>query len=363
MPATNEVIQMTNIHLQLEKRQLEDEIKLLDIQLNRKKVKLYDMNKSIDTQTAVRDKIMEDIAQVRVDLEARKTEANRQMKVYNDQLRDTAAIVGNRNRLLNKVGMLSLEDKTLDQREMSQRKREKTIEEKAMEIKGTLQQLEEQKQLAETIRSAQSSSYYHPTTQEEEFFTKKRGDFLESYEKVGNIAKAAQETGIRPSLISYYKKKYPEFSCDLAIAYDVFKDRLDGEVLDRAMNGVEKTSFYKGEAVETYIEKSDGLLVAAAKAHVPERYDRGKLDRIEGSTTNNVTVNMVSYKDINPNDFGAVANVGVVNFVGEHGDIKRITNDKMSQHDLAIDPSEVVIEAEMVQEQEKSVVFQDDDED
>ena len=113
--------------------------------------------------------------------------------------------------------------------------------------------------------------------------------------------------------------------------------------------------------MDHYIEKNDGLMIAAAKAHIPEKYDRSKLDRIEGATQNNVVVNMISYNEVKPEDFGAIADVGVVNFVGEHGDMKRITGDKFSQHEEAVDPAGAIIDVEVEEQQAKSVVFEDED--
>lgn len=288
-------------------------------------------------------------------------ETERQQQAIDRGLKEFEEVVKNKRGLLMRVGVLSMQDKSLDKREEKLKNREEYLEGKHQEVRMKFEQLQEQKARAIAVRDAQSSSYYKPTATEEEFFLEKRGEFLEAYEEYGNINKAAKECEIRPSLISYYKKKFPDFAGDMQIAYEVFKDKLDGELIDRAMNGQEKPSFYKGEVMDHYIEKNDGLMIAAAKAHIPEKYDRSKLDRIEGATQNNVVVNMISYNDIKPEDFGAIDNVGVVNFVGEHGDMKRITGDKFSQHEEAVDPAGAIIDVEVEDKQAKSVVFEDED--
>ena len=317
------------------------------------------IDKDIEKLKNIKIKLEEGNKELRNERKNLKLEIKRLDKLVEKQLNDTQKVIQNKCQILNKVGLLSMEDRSLDTREEKLRKREETVEAKKLEVENKIKLLEEQKDRAIAIRDAQSSSFYKPTVVEEEFFLGKREDFLTSYEEYGNIAKAAKENDIRPSLIAFYKKKFPDFAGDMQIAYEMFKDRLDGELIDRAINGQEKASFYKGEVVDHYVEKNDGLLLAAAKAHVPEKYDRGKLDRIEGSTNNNVVVNMVSYSGVNPTDFGAVENVGVVSFVGEHGDMKRITNDKMKQHDLAVDPNEEIIDYDVETQQSKSVVFKD----
>lgn len=288
-------------------------------------------------------------------------ETDRQQQAIDRGLKEFEEVVKNKRGLLMRVGVLSMQDKSLDKREEKLKNREEYLEGKHQEVRMKFEQLQEQKARAIAVRDAQSSSYYKPTATEEEFFLEKRGEFLEAYEEYGNINKAAKECEIRPSLISYYKKKFPDFAGDMQIAYEVFKDKLDGELIDRAMNGQEKPSFYKGEVMDHYIEKNDGLMIAAAKAHIPEKYDRSKLDRIEGATQNNVVVNMISYNEVKPEDFGTIADVGVVNFVGEHGDMKRITGDKFSQHEEAVDPAGAIIDVEVEEQQAKSVVFEDED--
>lgn len=319
------------------------------------------LKKRISKNEIIARDLSESILELKAEQKKLKNENKRLDKLVEKHLEETQKVIRNKSQVLNKIGLLSMEDRSLDTREEKLRKREESVEAKKLEVDKKIKLLEEQKERAIAVREAQSSSFYRPSDVEEEFFLEMRGSFLESYEEYGNIAKAAKAHNIRPSLISFYKKKFPDFAGDMQIAYEMFKDRLDGELIDRAINGQEKASFYKGEVVDHYVEKNDGLLLAAAKAHVPEKYDRGKLDRIEGSTSNNVVVNMVAYSGVNPADFGAVENVGVVSFVGEHGDMKRITNDKMKQHELAVDPNEEIIDVEVEAKQSQSVVFTDED--
>lgn len=334
---------------------------MTDEDIKKLQVREQELKKRIRKHEFRLEDLKESISELKVEQGKLKNENKRLDKLVEKHLNETQKVIQSKSQILNKVGLLSIHDRSLDTREEKLLKKEAAVEAKKLEVDKQIQILAEQKDKAIAIREAQTSSYYKPTAQEEEFFTTGREDFLAYYEEYGNIAKSAKDAGIRPSLIAFYKKKFPDFAGDMQIAYEMFKDRLDGELIDRAINGQEKASFYKGEVVDHYTEKNDGLLLAAAKAHVPEKYDRGKLDRIEGSTNNNVVVNMVSYSGVNPSDFGAVENVGVVSFVGEHGDMKRITNDRMKQHDLAVDPNEEIIDVEVEAKQSQSVVFTDED--
>lgn len=334
---------------------------MTDEDIKKLQVREQELKKRIRKHEFRLEDLKESISELKVEQGKLKNENKRLDKLVEKHLNETQKVIQSKSQILNKVGLLSIHDRSLDTREEKLLKKEAAVEAKKLEVDKQIQILAEQKDKAIAIREAQTSSYYKPTAQEEEFFTTGREDFLAYYEEYGNIAKSAKAAGIRPSLIAFYKKKFPDFAGDMQIAYEMFKDRLDGELIDRAINGQEKASFYKGEVVDHYTEKNDGLLLAAAKAHVPEKYDRGKLDRIEGSTNNNVVVNMVSYSGVNPSDFGAVENVGVVSFVGEHGDMKRITNDRMKQHDLAVDPNEEIIDVEVEAKQSQSVVFTDED--
>ena len=328
---------------------------------DKQKIKAKDIENKICLLEQEKKFLQDDIKELKKEKRKLEKEIIEHQATVDKSIADFHELVKNKQPILTKLGMLSMQDKSLDTREEKLKNREEYLDGKQVEVQQKFEVLKQQKARAIAVREAQSSSYYKPTEAEEEFFVKKRGDFLDAYEEYGNVNKAAKACEIRPSLITYYKKKFPDFAGDMQIAYEVFKDKLDGELIDRAINGQEKESFYKGEVVDHYTEKNDGLLIAAAKAHIPEKFDRGKLDRIEGATQNNVVVNMISYNDVKPEDFGAIPEVGVVKFVGEHGDMKRITADKFSQHEDAIDPAGVIIDVETEEKQSQSVVFKDED--
>lgn len=317
--------------------------------IDKKKSIILDLTSKIEEINILYDKELEKLDKAKLDFQEYSTSVNAQIKELD---RAYAA----RNQFFNEKNLLPNDILQFQKQKEEIMEQQEQIGDQLQEINGQLAELNEQKRIATETREAQRSSYYRPTETEVQFFTTKRGDFLEEYEQCGSVVKAAESVGVKPSLIQYYRKKFPDFADDLAIAYDLFRDKLDGTLIDRAINGQDKPSFYKGEVVDTYNEKNDTLMIAAVRGHIPEKYDRGKLDRIEGAKQNNVVINMVSFKDAKSEDYGTVKDVGVVKFVGEHGDIKRITGDKMSAHELANNPDEVIIDYEMEDMQHKSAI-------
>lgn len=67
---------------------------------------------------------------------------------------------------------------------------------------------------------------------------------------------------------------------------ELFADRLEEEMARRAIEGVEKPVFYKGEEVGTIREFSDTLAIALAKGVRPEKFRENV--KLEGSLTGGV---------------------------------------------------------------------------
>lgn len=67
---------------------------------------------------------------------------------------------------------------------------------------------------------------------------------------------------------------------------ELFADRLEAEMARRAIEGVDKPVFYKGEEVGTIREYSDTLAIALAKGVRPEKFRENV--KLEGSLTGGV---------------------------------------------------------------------------
>ena len=97
--------------------------------------------------------------------------------------------------------------------------------------------------------------------------------FLESLRKTGgNIARACRAEGIARNTAYEWRKDDTEFAKQWDEAIDEGIDELEQEARRRALDGLEKTIFYKGEAIGTEREYSDTLMIFLLKGNRPEKY-------------------------------------------------------------------------------------------
>lgn len=173
------------------------------------------------------------------------------------------------------------------------------------------------------------SSYYRLSETEIGLFENDRPRILSAVEQYGSIALACRKDKsikLRVSSIMYYAEKHEEFKSDIEIARRVFKENLEADILDRAINGTETPVFQKGEFLGDYKFRDNKLLVEVAKANLPEKYDRKTHASLATPPAANNTVNIVSFAGVDETKFGYVKNIGVVSAVDSTGKVERITN-------------------------------------
>ncbi len=100
--------------------------------------------------------------------------------------------------------------------------------------------------------------------------------FIKTLGQVGNVSLACHAVGISRTTAYKTRKRYSSFSDDWDNAIAEAADILEGEARRRAVDGVEKPIYYKGEMIDTVREYSDGLLTLLLKAHKPERFRERK---------------------------------------------------------------------------------------
>ena len=122
----------------------------------------------------------------------------------------------------------------------------------------------------------------------------------------------------------HYAQKHNQFRQDLEIAKQVFKDNLDAEILDRAINGTKNPVFQKGEYIGDYAVKDNKLLVEVAKAKLPETYNPRAVASANPQGGGGTTINIVSFEGADETKRGYVKNIGVVKSVDESGRVQRI---------------------------------------
>lgn len=175
------------------------------------------------------------------------------------------------------------------------------------------------------------SSYYHLSDEEFQLFTEDREKILKGVEKYGSITLAVQKDASiksRISSIMHHAKKHKQFGEDLELAKQVFKDSLDAEILDRALNGTMNPVFQKGEYIGDYAVKDNKLLVEVAKAKLPETYNPRVYAAANPQNSGGTTINILSFDGVDETKHGYAKNIGVVKSVDDSGRVERITQSK-----------------------------------
>jgi len=225
--------------------------------------------------------------------------------------------------------------------------KEALVEKKTMEL--DIKQNELQQAIEDT--NLVLSSYYRLSDDERELFEKERGRILAGIEKHGSLASVFDHDKTLTSRLSqvvYLSKKHEEFARDLQLAKEVFKERLNGVVIDRAIHGTENPVFSKGQHVGDYKIRDNKLLVEAAKAQVPETYDRGSQTKNTPSVTGGGNINIISFKGADESTHGYARNVGVVKSVSDTGAVERITQEKKMIEFYKNKRGAEIVEAEVI---------------
>ena len=91
--------------------------------------------------------------------------------------------------------------------------------------------------------------------------------FLETLIQTANVAASIRASGLSETSVYRQRQKCGEFRAKWAAALREGYVRLETMLLDRAINGVEKTVWYGGKAVGTMTEYSDRLALALMATH------------------------------------------------------------------------------------------------
>ena len=116
----------------------------------------------------------------------------------------------------------------------------------------------------------------------------KKRRFLEKYINIGDITLTAKVTGIDRSTHYKWLEEDPEYQLNFAAADKQALDVLESEAYRRAVKGVNKPIYYKGQRCGYVREYSDTLLIVLMKARAPEKYrERHELSGPGGTPLNN----------------------------------------------------------------------------
>lgn len=94
-----------------------------------------------------------------------------------------------------------------------------------------------------------------------------------------SYAKAAMASGLSRSALYYWMGEDEDFQAACKEAEEEGTDRLEDEMLRRAVDGTDKPVFHQGSVVGTVREYSDTLAIFLAKARRPDKFkDRAAVE-------------------------------------------------------------------------------------
>ena len=123
------------------------------------------------------------------------------------------------------------------------------------------------------------------------------GEYLTALrENYGMEATAAKIANVRLTDIRRLRKQSPEFVEQESEIREQCFDVIEREMYRRAIEGVQKDRYHKGEYSHTDIEYSDQLLLALAKGNMPDKY--GDKKQITANASGAIEVVIRDFSDI-----------------------------------------------------------------
>ncbi len=102
--------------------------------------------------------------------------------------------------------------------------------------------------------------------------------FLKLYRECGVINTCAHTLQISPETPRQHALKHEDFKEGMAEALQDYRDMLENEAHRRAVTGIKRAIYYKGEVVGHELLYSDRILELKLKRNIPEYRDKFSLD-------------------------------------------------------------------------------------
>lgn len=202
--------------------------------------------------------------------------------------------------------------------------------------KDKMDQLEEEIAITENMLQEKKSEMqlaletrYTLTEKQKVVLLEEKDAILDGIEEWGTIGGAlAHNPSIKSkaSTIQMYCHKFPEFGAAIEVSKQLFKDKLEAIMVERALEGTENPQFGKGEYIGDYKIKDNKMFLELMKAKMPEVYNK-KADPKEKSTVNN-TMNIISFANVDETKEGYARDIGVVLDVDNTGKVQRVQQEK-----------------------------------
>lgn len=118
---------------------------------------------------------------------------------------------------------------------------------------------------------------YEIVSADKNFSAKRAKLFLHFLAERGRVLESARLAGFKDADALYYRRKHDEeFATAWQEALDRAGDMFEDEASRRAVEGVKKDVYYKGEVVGEEVVYSDGLLAKLMDGSKPDKYQRKK---------------------------------------------------------------------------------------
>lgn len=241
---------------------------------------------------------------------------------------------------------------------------ESLVDEKAEELKrrkAALDEVEQEIAITQEMLAKKKSEMeialrtrYTLTDSQKQTLLEEKDMILDGVEEWGSLYGALQHNPkikSKQSTIQMYMQLFPEFGRAIAVSKALFKDRLEGIMIDRAIEGTENPVFSKGEHVGDYKIKDNKLFMELMKAKVPEQYNKKAVESVKNQQINNM--NIISFANIDETKEGFTKDVGVVIDVDDTGKVKRIQQEKKMLEHYSKKPGVEIIEPEKGEEDDE----------
>lgn len=109
----------------------------------------------------------------------------------------------------------------------------------------------------------------------------KQKELVACIEKSANLSGSAAACGVTRDAVYKAMERDPSFRQEIHDAREKAAYSIEREIWRRGIEGVDKPVFFRGEQVSNVTEYSDRLLLALAKANMPNRYSERQLQTID----------------------------------------------------------------------------------
>lgn len=117
-----------------------------------------------------------------------------------------------------------------------------------------------------------------------------RAAFLAALAETGNVTTSAGLASTSRGAVYHYRDRDAVFATAMNDALEEAADRLESEARRRAVDGVEETVYYRGEACGAIRRYSDGLLMFLLKGTRPSKFREHHALEHSGSMAGEVVV-------------------------------------------------------------------------